>query len=137
MDQINHFIESVFEEQYINHFGDKETPESTREDLTLKRQVGDRLVAVLQAKCVLANAHITALVVDKTYQGQGLGASLIKEFEDLAQQRGLTSITLSTKSYQAEDFYRKMGYEVYATLEDVPASGMTKYHLIKRLSRSD
>ena len=42
-------------------------------------------------------------------------------------------VTLSTKSYQAKDFYLKQGYEIYASLADVPQKGITKYHFIKRL----
>ena len=55
------------------------------------------------------------------------------ELEEKAAEAGATSITLSTKSYQAKDFYLKQGYEIYASLSDVPQKGITKYHLIKRL----
>ena len=89
---------------------------------------------MLHAQQVLENIHIKALVVDKEYQKRGLGASLLAELEEKATEAGVTSITLSTKSYQAKDFYIKQGYEIYASLADVPQKGITKYHFIKRLS---
>ena len=90
-------------------------------------------MALLHGQQVLENIHIKALVVDKAYQKKGLGASLLSELEEKAAEAGATSITLSTKSYQAKDFYLKQGYEIYASLEDIPQKGMTKYHFIKRL----
>ena len=72
-------------------------------------------------------------MVDKGHQKKGLGASLLAELEEKAEKAGVSSITLSTKSYQAKDFYIKQGYEIYASLEDVPQIGVTKYHFIKWL----
>lgn len=133
METITNFIETIFEDQYRKAFGNQRTPQSTTQIVTLTREEDENLTAVLQAKCVLDNAHITALVVSPDYQGQGLGSSLIQEFEELMQEHQITSITLSTKSYQAEHFYRKMGYQVYATLKNVPQEGITKFHFIKYL----
>lgn len=134
MDKITNFIEKIFEDQYTKAFGSHFTPQTSSRQITLTRQDGTDLIAVLQAKCVLDNAHITALVVSPDHQGKGLGSSLIQEFETLMKKDKISSITLSTKSYQAEGFYQKMGYQIYASLEDVPKEGITKYHLIKRLN---
>ena len=118
MTEFHDFIEQVFKEQY---------------ESSLTREEEGNLIAVLHAQQVLENIHIKALVVDKGYQKKGLGASLLAELEDKAEKAGVSSITLSTKSYQAKDFYIKQGYEIYASLEDVPQKGVTKYHFIKRL----
>ena len=75
-------------------------------------------------------------MVDKEHQKKSLGASLLAELEEKAAEAGATSITLSTKSYQARDFYIKQGYEIYASLTDVPQKGITKYHFIKRLNEA-
>lgn len=64
----------------------------------------------------------------------GLGFEPFETIEVKAKTRGIKSITLSTKSYQAKDFYLKAGYQIYATLENVPQAGITKYHFIKWLS---
>ena len=104
------------------------------QDYYLRREEDGQLIALLHAQQVLENIHIKALVVDKEHQKKGLGASLLAELDEKAAETGVTSITLSTKSYQAKDFYIKQGYEIYASLSDVPQKGITKYHFIKRLS---
>ncbi|MGT2755781.1 GNAT family N-acetyltransferase [Streptococcus ovuberis] len=134
MEEINAFVDRVFVEQYQERFGKDKADKTLPVYLTLTRKDEQRLKAVLRAKLVLENAHITDLVVDQPYRGQGLGASLMAELEAILSARGIRSITLSTKSYQAEGFYRKLGYQVYGTLIDVPQVGVTKYHLVKYLN---
>lgn len=134
MTDMQNFIKRVFDEQYESNFGSAMLEKLKPKDDYLIRKEDGRLVALLHAQQVLENIHIKALVVDKAYQKKGLGASLLAELEEKAAEAGVTSITLSTKSYQAKDFYLKQGYEIYASLTDVPQKGITKYHFIKRLS---
>ena len=134
MTEFHDFIEQVFREQYEASFGSARLEELEPKDYYLTREEEGRLIALLHAQQVLGNIHIKALVVDKEHQKKGLGASLLAELEEKAEKVGVNSITLSTKSYQAKDFYVKQGYEIYASLSDVPQKGVTKYHFIKRLN---
>lgn len=133
MEKFDDFIKRVFDEQYEVYFGPDMLEKLEPRDYYLTRKEDDRLIALLHGQQVLENIHIKALVVDKEYQKQGLGASLLEELEEKAAEEGATSITLSTKSYQAKDFYLKQGYEIYASLADVPQKCISKYHFIKRL----
>ena len=133
MTEFQNFIEQVFKEQYEDSFGPDMLEKLEPQDYYLAREEEGRLIALLHAQQVLENIHIKALVVDKGHQKKGLGASLLAELEEKAEKAGVSSITLSTKSYQAKDFYIKQGYEIYASLEDVPQKGVTKYHFIKWL----
>jgi hypothetical protein len=45
-------------------------------------------------------------------------------------------VQLSTFSFQARPFYEKLGYEVFATLEDCPV-GHCEYFLRKQLAEFD
>ena len=132
MTDFHDFIKRVFDEQYEAYFGPDMLEKLEPRDDYLTREEEGRLIALLHAQQVLGNIHIKALVVDKEHQKKGLGASLLAELEEKAEKAGVSSITLSTKSYQAKDFYIKQGYEIYASLEDVPQKGVTKYHFIKR-----
>ena len=134
MTDFHDFIKRVFDEQYEAYFGPDMLEKLEPRDDYLTREEEGRLIALLHAQQVLGNIHIKALVVDKEHQKKGLGASLLAELEEKAKKAGVSSITLSTKSYQAKDFYIKQGYEIYASLSDVPQKGITKYHFIKRLS---
>lgn len=128
------FVKQIFNEQYEKTFGSTLLEKLEARDYFFKREENGNLIALLHAQQVLENILIKALVVEPDYQKQGLGASLLAELEEKAMAEGVSSITLSTKSYQAKDFYLKQGYEIYASLEDVPQKGITKYHFIKRLS---
>ncbi|KXT85462.1 Histone acetyltransferase HPA2 [Streptococcus sp. DD11] len=134
MAEFHNFIKRVFDEQYEACFGPAMLEKLEPQDLYLKREIDGGLAALLHAQQVLDNIHVKALVVDKEHQKKGLGASLLAELEEKAAEAGVTSITLSTKSYQAKDFYIKQGYEIYGQLEDVPQKGVVKYHFVKRLS---
>ena len=127
------FVKRIFNEQYEKTFGSTLLEKLEARDYFFKREENGNLIALLHAQQVLENIHIKALVVEPDYQKKGLGASLLAELEEKAMAEGVSSITLSTKSYQAKDFYLKQGYEIYASLEDVPQKGITKYHFIKRL----
>ena len=134
MEKFHDFIKRVFDEQYEACFGPDMLEKLELQDYYLTREEDGQLIALLHAQQVLENIHIKALVVDKEHQKKGLGASLLAELEEKAVEAGVTSITLSTKSYQARDFYIKQGYEIYASLSDVPQKGVTKYHFIKRVN---
>ena len=134
MEKFHDFIKRVFDEQYEACFAPDMLEKLELQDYYLTREEDGQLIALLHAQQVLENIHVKALVVDKEHQKKGLGASLLAELEEKAVEAGVTSITLSTKSYQAKDFYIKQGYEIYASLTDVPQKGITKYHFIKRLS---
>ena len=132
MEKFHDFIKRVFDEQYEACFGPDMLEKLEPQDYYLRREEDGQLIALLHAQQVLENIHVKALVVDKEHKKKGLGASLLAELEEKAVEAGVTSITLSTKSYQARDFYIKQGYEIYASLTDVPQKGITKYHFIKR-----
>ena len=136
MEKFHDFIKRVFDEQYEACFGSDMLEKLEPQDYYLRREKDGRLIALLHAQQVLENIHIKALVVDKEHEKKGLGASLLAELEEKAAEAGVTSITLSTKSYQARDFYIKQGYEIYASLTDVPQKCITKYHFIKRLNEA-
>ena len=127
------FVKQIFNEQYEKTFGSTLLEKLEARDYFFKREENGNLIALLHAQQVLENIHIKALVVEPDYQKQGFGASLLAELEEKAMAEGVSSITLSTKSYQAKDFYLKQGYKIYASLEDVPQKGITKYHFIKLL----
>jgi ribosomal protein S18 acetylase RimI-like enzyme len=77
-------------------------------------------------------AELKQVWVHPTLRGRGLGRSLVQAAEAEARRRGCAQLLLSTHSFQAPDFYRKLGFERLAEIADYPA-GHSHVLLRKRL----
>ena len=76
--------------------------------------------------------HIGTVWVAEEARRAGLGRRLILAIESAARERGCRHAHLDTFSYQARPFYEKLGYELFAELEDYPP-GHRRFFLRKRL----
>lgn len=75
---------------------------------------------------------IEALWVDESIRAQGFGTRLMQIAEQEAKRRGCTEALLDTFSFQAKEFYEKLGYEMFAQVDDYP-SGYSFFQLKKEL----
>ena len=55
--------------------------------------------------------------VQKTLRSQGIGKRLLITMEEAATARGCRQITLETFSFQAPEFYQKLGYNIFGVIE--------------------
>ena len=76
--------------------------------------------------------YISALWVSERVRGCGYGSRLMNQMEAEAVKNGCVSTYLDTFSFQAPDFYKKLGYTVFGELEDFPV-GHSRFFLRKRL----
>jgi GNAT superfamily N-acetyltransferase len=76
--------------------------------------------------------YIDLLWVKDELRGRGYGHRLMTAAEDEARQRGAKNAYLDTFSFQAPDFYRQHGYQVFGELQDYPP-GHQRYFLRKQL----
>jgi len=53
-------------------------------------------------------------------RGQGVGTQLLHAAEQEARAHGCDHMVLSSFSFQAPGFYQKLGYEVFAVLDEHP-----------------
>jgi GNAT superfamily N-acetyltransferase len=71
------------------------------------------------------------LAVPEELRGQGHGRRLMEEAEAWARDNGLAGMWLDTFSFQAPEFYEKLGFTVFGTIEDHPP-GSRRHFLSKR-----
>lgn len=76
--------------------------------------------------------EVQYLFVDEAYRRFGYGKNLLSEAEKIAKEKKCDFIKLDTLSFQAIDFYKKHGFEVFGTIHN--AGGHTHYYLKKDIA---
>ena len=71
--------------------------------------------------------------VSEELRGLGYGKKLLNEAEDIAKSRKCSMILLDTFSFQAPDFYKRNGFNVFSILENCPVKEVKRYYLKKDL----
>jgi GNAT superfamily N-acetyltransferase len=79
------------------------------------------------------SCYIRHLWVHEDLRGQDYGTKLLQAAEQEAMTRGCHHVVLNSYSFQAPGFYQKLGYEVFAVLEEHPRHHCN-YYFQKRLS---
>jgi N-acetylglutamate synthase-like GNAT family acetyltransferase len=91
----------------------------------------DRVVGGLIGKIFFNWLDAEVVWVEKPLRHLGVGRAVFEETERQARNLSLTGIYLWTQSWQAPDFYRKLGYRQFAEFEDFPPGhrrlGFRKY----------
>jgi len=101
------------------------------EKLAFSIEEEGKFIAGITGTLSIESFHINTLAVAAEYQGKDYGTKLVKAIEEEAFSRGAKVFTVSTQDYQALEFYQKLGYEVFGTLENSPFANATKYYLKK------
>ncbi|UTH14807.1 GNAT family N-acetyltransferase [Macrococcus equipercicus] len=78
---------------------------------------GSIVIAGIVAESRYQTVEIEFLYVDNEYRKQGLAKQLLDYLEIVAKKQGMTSILVNTYSFQAPEFYLKMGYELLFKIE--------------------
>ena len=97
----------------------------------LARDESGQLVGGVAGRTIYGHWLIEVLWVDDARRGSGLGRQLMEQAEREAIARGCVAAQVDTLSFQAPDFYRKLGFEVVGRIEGFPA-GHDRYFMLKR-----
>jgi ribosomal protein S18 acetylase RimI-like enzyme len=79
--------------------------------------------------------YVRTLWIDEPHRRRGLGTRLMALAEREARRRGARQIVLDTHSFQAPDFYRRLGFEIVGSFVDYPR-GYSQIFLRKPLNRA-
>lgn len=72
------------------------------------------------------------LFVAENLRNQGIGSKIMLSAENEAQKRGCKYVFVDTFSFQAPQFYEKLGYKCVFTLREYPYTG-ERYYYVKEL----
>jgi len=64
--------------------------------------------------------YVELLWIEEKHRGKGHGTALIRKAESEARKRGVKNMYLDTFSFQAPQFYRKLGFKAFGKLKDFP-----------------
>lgn len=96
------------------------------------RNADKQIMAGLSGYTWAGFCEIPFLWVHETVRRQGLGKELISAAEKEVKARGCSLVVLNSYSFQAPDFYKKLGYEEVGHVSDCPP-GQTHYYFKKYL----
>jgi ribosomal protein S18 acetylase RimI-like enzyme len=96
------------------------------------RDESDNIVAAAAGHTWGGTCELKQVWVAVEHRRSGLGRRLMAEAEAEAVRRGCQQLLLTTHSFQAPDFYRKLGFQVISELPEYPR-GHSQLVLRKRL----
>ncbi len=106
--------------------------EVEEEDLMYVALDKGKLVGGIHVSITDDSMYIGYLVVDEAKRGKGIGKRLMSLIEESAKSHEIYSINLGTVSFQAKEFYEKLGYKVVFTKENDP-KGFNSFSMVKEL----
>lgn len=112
--------QELISDGFARHNKEQDAPAYHKARLNWLAYDGKTLVGALTADMLWDWLYIDELWVGESHRGSGLGKSLSLEAEAYARKHSLTGIWLWTQDWQAADFYRHMGYKVFARFPNFP-----------------
>jgi GNAT superfamily N-acetyltransferase len=97
------------------------------------RDQDDEIIGGLIGNTYWGWLAINLLWIHERMRGLGLGSRMVIAAEQEALRRGCHGAHVDTMSFQAPDFYLKMGYEIFGQIDDIPVS-YSRYYLKKKLT---
>lgn len=94
------------------------------------RDENGRIVGGVTGEVNWSWLYVDLLWVDESCRDRGFGSQLLGRMEEMAQSYDVVGFHLGTTDFQALDFYKKQGYDVWGQLSDFPP-GHTNYSLRK------
>ncbi|EHJ53382.1 GNAT family N-acetyltransferase [Streptococcus macacae] len=132
-EDLSPFFDPIFEAQYVQHFQADKPKKQKKQLQFVMKDDADQILAAASCQQLYQMLKIEDLAVDPALQHQKLGSQLLDYIKDYASSHNLLTLILTTRSYQAKDFYLKQGFSIYGQLADVPFEGVTTYYFVYKV----
>ena len=106
---------------------------TSKHNILLKNDKG-KVLGGIMLSFLWNGMRIETIWVDGSLRGQQWGKKLMKEAEIEGIKRGCTFAYTDTFSWQAPEFYKKLGYVVYGKINDFPKGNSLTY-VYKQLAK--
>lgn len=133
--EVSSIISREFEQQLENGLSVEEAAVEPRNYIPLSVRMASpsgELAAGLTGATYWRWLHIKLLWVSETLRRQGIGSQLVLAAEKEARSRGCIFSLVDTFSFQAPEFYKRLGYEELASLKGFPP-GASRIYFWKEL----
>lgn len=91
---------------------------------------GNELIGACVIQLFWGQLHIKYLYVDKSYRNKGIGKELMEKAFSYGKSKGCNFAFVETLSFQAPDFYQKLGFEI--ELERIGYSSGTSFCYLRK-----
>ncbi len=112
----------------LAHHARKGHPRKTDTFSILLKDNTGVLKGVVVASVLWNGLHIDTLWIDETVRNQKWGSTLMSLAEKEGCLRGATIAYTDTFTWQAPDFYEKMGYSLYGKIDNFPEGNSLSYY---------
>lgn len=113
--------QAVIDAGFQRHSDDRNAPKFSKIRLNwLAHSEKGQLIGAVTSDILWDWLYVDELWVDESARGTGLGKQLMRLVEEHAVQGKLIGVWLWTQSWQAADFYQKLGYEEFTRFPDFP-----------------
>ena len=117
----------------IHNYNEQQAGDAQHKQLCFVLRAPDQKIAGGLIGSTYSNwFYIDLLFVKEELRGRGYGHRLLESAEAEARKRGATNVYLDTFSFQAPDFYKQHGYQIFGELKDFPP-GHQRYFFTKSL----
>jgi len=102
--------------------------------ILLREPATDTIIGGLWGRSLWGSMYIDIMFVPEELRRRGIGASLVRQAEQEAIQRGCGHMWTDTYAFQARPLYERMGFVVFGRL-DGPAPIFPRFFLMKDIGK--
>ncbi|TPV72971.1 GNAT family N-acetyltransferase [Klebsiella pneumoniae] len=119
----------------LNGFNDQITSISDRKPLSVivRCQEAGNVLGGMPGRTSLGLLFIDLFYLPPALRNNGLGTTILAQFENEGRKRGCIAGFLYTITFQAPDFYKKHGWEEFGRIDCLP-EGTSRIFMIKSFS---